>query len=83
MYDRGDWRRRVEDMTVAYTLMPYIRDVLLGLVPLVCLSEALKVSFPFRERALLWYIGAIAVVVLVAYRLCAGALRHSCQHTRR
>lgn len=55
----------MNDVTVAYSLIPYVRDVLIGLLPLVCLSEALRATFPFRERALLWYVGLIGAGLMV------------------
>ena len=57
----------MENMAVAYSLVPYVRDVLIGLLPLVCLCEALRASFPFRAHALLWYIGLVGAVLLVIY----------------
>lgn len=53
------------DLALASSVAPYARDFLLGLLPLVAFYEALKASSPFRGRALIWYIVAIASVYLV------------------
>jgi len=55
----------VGDVTFVYSVVPYARDFLLGLFPLVVFYEALKASSPFRWRALIWYVGVIASVYVV------------------
>ena len=53
------------NFTFAYALVPYVLDILVGLLPLVAIYEAIKASSPFRWYAVLWYLGVIVGGFLV------------------